>query len=74
MAASIAEQPTLSVARRDSLFAGAFAAAATQVDYDVFPDGRFLMLRSLAPTTPRRDRLFVVVNWQQLIESNKSTR
>jgi len=74
MAASIVEQPTLSVARRDSLFAGAFVAAATQVNYDVFPDGRFLMLRSLAPTAPRRDRLLVVVNWQGLIESHRSNR
>jgi hypothetical protein len=48
--------------------------AHRMIDYAVFPDGRFLMLRSLASTAPRRDRLFVVVNWPQLIEPAKANR
>jgi serine/threonine-protein kinase len=71
MAATVVEQPALAVARRDSLFADVYAAQGTHGNFDVFPDGRFLMLRPLATPTSQRERLFVVTNWPQLIESSK---
>jgi serine/threonine-protein kinase len=68
MAAGIVEQPELAVTRRDSLFADTYVRSQTLGNYDVFPDGRFVMVRSRTPSGAARDRLFVIVNWPQLIE------
>ena len=74
MAATIVEQPDLVVTRRDSLLPDDYASLGTHANYDAFPDGRLLMVRPLAATAMQRDRLFVVVNWPQLIEPNRPGR
>jgi serine/threonine-protein kinase len=68
MSASIGERPELAVTRRDSLFVDTYIRNTTHTNYDVFPDGRLLMLRAVGPTATQRDPLFVVLNWPQLIE------
>jgi len=74
MAATIAGGATPSVARRDSLFIDRFDRQLGRIAYDVFPDGRtFVMTRAIGQQASDLSRLFVVVNWQQLIGKQSGT-
>ena len=54
----------LAVVRRDSLFEDSYYND-TSPQFDVFPDGSFLMIRDAAAAAPR---LGVVINWQALLK------
>jgi dipeptidyl aminopeptidase/acylaminoacyl peptidase len=74
MAATIVERPVLTVSRLDTLFNDIYQQTAAHANYDVFPDGRLLMMRSInsanvAPVTP-----VVVVHWQRLLENATPNR
>ncbi len=61
MAASLAERPEMTVARRDSLFANTYSTTGITVGWDVFPGEReFVLIKS--PPQAESD-LYVVVNW-----------
>jgi hypothetical protein len=66
LSATIADRPTLSVAKRDTLFEDRFAGPISlSAPYDAFPNGKeFVMLKA-----PSRDtasgRLIVRLNWNQ---------
>jgi len=66
MSARIAEQPRLDVVRRDTLFRDPFVRLGTgSVNYDVFPDGKALLM--VAPGAgPTREKavLTVIINWK----------
>jgi hypothetical protein len=62
MSASIAEQPELSVTRRDTLFVDEFLRNPDHQSYDVFPDGRELLMLGQERS---ESKLFVVVNWTE---------
>ena len=66
MAATIADRPTLSVVRRDSLFVDIYDRYSWQQSYDVMPNGReFLVTKG--PT--RADaHIYAIVNWQELLK------
>ena len=68
MVATVAERPALAVTRRDSLFVDRYDRYVRNPTYDVFPDGkRFVMTRSLDTRGGDNAKLFVVVNWPQLV-------
>jgi serine/threonine-protein kinase len=68
MVATILEKPAPAVTKRDSLFIDRYDRVAWHGGYDVFPDGkRFVMTRPAKTAGENSDRLFVVVNWPQLI-------
>jgi dipeptidyl aminopeptidase/acylaminoacyl peptidase len=65
MSARLTERPRLDVARRDSLFRDVFIKGLARVSYDVFPDGKeLLMLAPDAGGTKEVRVLTVVVNWR----------
>jgi eukaryotic-like serine/threonine-protein kinase len=74
MAATMAERPELAVTRRDSLFADIYVRGRNHAAYDVFPDGRFVMLRPSTARGTGRGTMFVVVNWPQLIATPDAER
>jgi len=59
MAATVATSPALAVTARETLFEGPFATDIYHPNYDVGPDGSFIMVR---PVEENR-ALVVVVNW-----------
>ncbi|MEP7327098.1 MAG: hypothetical protein ABI836_14200, partial [Gemmatimonadota bacterium] len=61
MAATIATSPSLAVTSRELLFEGPFATDPYHPNYDVTPDGTFIMIR---PVEENR-QLVMVVNWIQ---------
>ena len=62
MAATIARDPELSVARRDTLFPDTYERNCCHVNYDVFPGGNeFVMVQPISGGA----RLFAVVNWTE---------
>ena len=68
MSATIVERPTLSVVKPETLFPDLYDSGTGHAQFDVFPDGRFLMLRSASSRTPS-DRVtpVVIINWQRLL-------
>ena len=74
MVATVTERPALAVTRRDSLFVDRYDRYARNATFDVFPDGRrFVMTRSLDTRGGDASRLFVVVNWPQLVGRQGAT-
>ncbi len=70
MAATITEQPSLAVTRRDTLFD---EQSRYVIDgptrYDVMPDGRLLMERRRGGTATESDESIVwITNWPRLLE------
>jgi serine/threonine protein kinase len=65
MAATIAERPRLVVTHQDSLFVDIYRRYAPHSAYDVFPNGRELLMTRGAGTTG--SQLFVITSWQQMI-------
>ena len=70
MSATIVEKPALMVAKRDTLFRDIYAKLAAHAAYDVFPDGRLLMLRTADPTNRERVTPLVIMNWQQMLSKS----
>jgi Tol biopolymer transport system component len=67
MVATVAELPAPAVTARDSLFIDRWDRSANHGAYDVFPDGKRLVMTRPAKTgTEKPPALFVVVNWPQL--------
>jgi Tol biopolymer transport system component len=65
MSARLTERPRLDVVRRDSLFRDVFIKGLARVSYDVFPDGKeLLMLAEEVGSTKEVRVLTVVVNWR----------
>ena len=64
MVATIAATPELSVVKRDSLFADTYRREGKAVQYDVFPNGDFLMLKRDERSEPRP---MIITNWQRLL-------
>jgi hypothetical protein len=54
MAATIVRVRELAVARIDTLFADRFVRGSTQTNYDLFPNGDFLMVESTSGVEPGR--------------------
>ena len=70
MAATLTERPTLAVTRRDALFPDLFSSVGDGQTWDVFPSGReFLFLRG---PPAAEGRLYLLVNWQQLLATGGS--
>jgi hypothetical protein len=67
MSATIVERPSLAVGKRETLFADVYDRATGHAQYDVFPDGRFLMLRATAQQPSDRVTPLVVINWQRML-------
>ncbi len=68
MMASIAEGSPPRVTRRDTLFADdKYQSYSGFPSYDVFPDGRLLMIRSPASTDEGTTSAVVVLNWQRML-------
>jgi len=65
MSAGIAETPTLTVGKRNALFADKYVRFGVHTIYDVFLDGRFAFVRTLAPQAPARLTVHVIMNWAQ---------
>jgi hypothetical protein len=61
----IAEKPAVTIGKREVLFADKYVRFGVHTTYDVFPDGRFAMVRPLASHAPDRDKLYVIINWPQ---------
>jgi hypothetical protein len=61
VAATLNLGAAFAVAARAVLFEGDFASDPTHAQYDVAPDGRFVLLRGGEPS-----RLAVVLNWRPL--------
>jgi eukaryotic-like serine/threonine-protein kinase len=57
--------PTLEVVRRDTLFADGYRRETLAVSYDVFPDGRSLLMQKPAGLGGRSP--IVVLNWPSLL-------
>jgi serine/threonine-protein kinase len=67
MVATVAEQPSLAVTKRDSLFiVSPYDPSDIFGAYDVFPDGKRFVMTRLAKGSDKPPKLFVVVNWAQL--------
>jgi hypothetical protein len=64
MVATIAATPELSVMKRDSLFADTYRREGKAVQYDVFPNGDFVMLKRDERTEARP---MIITNWQGLL-------
>ena len=66
---SFRTHPSLAVGKPETLFDGAYFAEAdaTSRNYDLAPDGRFLMLKDAAdgPAETSRSRLILVQNWTE---------
>jgi len=65
VSAEIAEKPAVTIGKREVLFADRYVRFAVHTTYDVFPDGRFAMVRPLASHALDRDKLYVIINWPQ---------
>ncbi len=66
IAARLSMQGALDVARRDTLFADIYNKEGESQGWDVLPDGKgFLFLKGLPAA---REKIVVIVNWQQLIK------
>jgi Tol biopolymer transport system component len=65
MAARIATEPELAAERPVVLFEGAYELSGGGVtsNYDVAPDGRFVMIRGEQDARPTEQRINVVLNW-----------
>ena len=65
MAARIATEPELAADRPVVLFEGAYEASLGGVatNYDVAPDGRFVMIRREQDSRPTEQQINVVLNW-----------
>jgi Tol biopolymer transport system component len=72
MLATIVERPSLAVTRQDTLFTDIYQVNGTHADYDVFPDGRLLMLRGVNSARAARATPNVVINWHRLLENGGS--
>jgi len=70
MAASIVEQPSLAVTRRDSLFEANLVSDGTNLA--VLPDGRFVVAIGGASFTASAYRIAVLSNWQSLFSRSSS--
>ena len=68
MAATIEEGPRPRVMRRDSLFADIYQGYLGYPSYDVFPDGRLLMVRPTDQQKGSASSVTVVMHWQQLLK------
>jgi hypothetical protein len=66
-AARIATNPALAVTSRVSLFPDVYLSGRGRSNYDVMPNGDFLMLRS--PAAPS-SKLLVAVNWERVFRGN----
>jgi serine/threonine-protein kinase len=65
MSARLTERPRLDVVRRDSLFRDVFVRSSLTANYDVFPDGKELvMVAGGAARTNETSILTVIVNWR----------
>ena len=62
MAAAIAASPTFRADRPMLLFEGHFEGPAVRADYDVTPDGHFVMIKADERSSVNR-QLNVVINW-----------
>ena len=60
MAARITTTPQVRVSSRTALFDDRFLTS-NATNYDVLPDGRFIMIESAAGSAPQ---LFAIVNWK----------
>ncbi len=67
MAATIDEGPRPHVVRRDSLFADVYLGYLGYPSYDVFPDGRLLMVRPTDQDKGQASSVSVILHWQQLL-------
>ena len=61
IAAQIEAQPEFRVTKIEELFEGKYLSRVNRRDYDVSPDGRFLMIRESQASTPLG--INVVLNW-----------
>jgi len=62
MAVPIETTPTFKSAQPELLFRSTYQDSGMVIDYDVFPDGRFLMIGA-TDSAPPYTNLHVVVNW-----------
>ena len=67
LAASVQSKPAFSASRPRLLFEGPFEASDASRNYDVLPDGRFLMVRSALVDVPQR--LYVALNWLEQLRA-----
>jgi hypothetical protein len=65
MSAEIIDRPALAVGRRETLFNDTYVRFVSHATYDVFPDGRFVMVRPLADAVTERGKVYVLINWPQ---------
>lgn len=68
MAARVLTGPALSVQSRAELFRGNFASFYYHAQYDVTPDGRFIMTQGPASSAA----LVVVLNWFDQLRGRKA--
>jgi Tol biopolymer transport system component len=61
IAATIETAPAFRVIRLEELFEGPYLCRINRIDYDVAPDGRFLMIQD--PQGPKPVSVNVVLNW-----------
>jgi serine/threonine-protein kinase len=66
-AVSVQNTPAFSASRPRLLFEGPFATSDASRNYDVLPDGRFLMVRDDLVEMPRR--LYVAMNWLEQLRA-----
>ena len=66
VAAAVQLAPTFAVTARTPLFTDVFLRSNT-LDYDVLPDGRFVMLRPSAAS-----QLIVITNWQSSVARSRA--
>jgi hypothetical protein len=64
MRVRIEHAPVLTTSSPDRLFEGDFVAPdSLNANYDVLPDGTFIMLKPTGITTPHRDQIHLITNW-----------
>ena len=73
MVATVAERPAPTVTKRDSLFIDRWDRSNSHGGYDVFPDGKRFVMTRAATTGGEKANLFVVVNWPQLVGTQRAT-
>lgn len=56
------------VTRRDTLFTDIYQKYSGFPSYDVFPDGRLLMIRAPTGTEGSTASVVVVMNWRRMLE------
>jgi serine/threonine-protein kinase len=67
IAATLQDAPAFGPLRQDTLFADHYLRSANHANYDVFPDGRFLMVRPYVLMKRVGATLYTIMNWQQLL-------